>query len=78
MKGSLTMFDQLLRTTSATERNVFSVCALLAVVFTIVHFAYGVAFSGASLFMVLSYLAIIFLLLAYIGRVERLNQKLTK
>lgn len=74
-KGSIIMFDQLLRTTSATERNVFTVCALLAVVFTIVHFVYGVAFSGASLFMVLSYLTIIVLLLSYIGRVERINHK---
>lgn len=70
----MSKFDFLMNTTTATERTSVSIVSLCALVFTCIHlgygFAYGISFSGASLFMVLCYLVNIGLLLGYYSRLE--------
>lgn len=73
----MSKFETLMTTTTATERTGVSIVSLCALVFTCVHlvygFAYGISFSGVSLFMVLSYLMVIGSLLGYFSRLERMG-----
>lgn len=73
----MSAFKTLMTTTTATERTSVSIVSLCALVFTCVHlgygFVYGISFSGASLFMVLSYLVVICALLGYYSRLERMG-----
>lgn len=70
----MSKFDFLMNTTTATERTSVSIVSLCALVSTCVHlvygFAYGISFSGVSLFMVLCYLVVICALLGYYSRLE--------
>lgn len=73
----MSTFKTLMSTTTATERTSVSIVSLCALVSTCVHlvygFAYGISFSGISLFMVLSYLVVICALLGYFSRLERMG-----